>query len=234
MAAGLGYYVVHVPDALRAKAFYKTVLGWRAEPGDDPQAYYHIEGSSPAGGIGGGAKTPHISTYFLVDDAKATVAAIRELGGQAPDPTQSASGWSATCTDDQGGEFSIWQPDRSYATDGPPRCDIGDLFYSVLPVADDERAKRFYGALFGWELTTGSHPHGWNIANVEPPAGLFGAGTSGQTNVYFRVADIEAAAAAVRAAGGTSGPVEPNSAGRHADCTDDQGVKFSLGSLRDS
>jgi uncharacterized protein len=234
MAAGLGYFVVNVPDAVRAKDFYGSVLGWQAEPGDDPQSYYHVAGSAPAGGISGGAKTPRIATYFLVDDAKTTVTKVRELGGQAPDPTQSASGWSAECTDDQGGEFAIWQPERSHAPAGPPKGAVGDLFYSVLPVADDEQAKRFYGALFGWEFRTGSHPHGWNLVNVEPAAGLFGAGTSGQIMVYFRVDDIEAAVAKVRAAGGTSGPVEPNSAGWHTTCTDDQGVKFSLDSLRDA
>lgn len=233
MAAGLGYYVINVPDAVRGKAFYHAVLGWRADEGDDPQAYYHVGGSSPAGGINGTPGKPSITTYFLVEDAKAAVAKLRELGGDAADPTQSVSGWSTECVDDQGGPFAIWQPSPSYASDGPPRCEAGDLFYSVLPTADDDRAKRFYGALFGWGFSTGSHPGGWNIGNVEPPAGMFGGGTSGQITVYFRVDDIEAAVARVRAAGGTSGPVEPNSAGWHADCRDDQGLKFSLGSLRE-
>lgn len=234
MSTGLGYYVVHVPDAVRAKAFYGAVLGWRTEPGDGPDGYHHIAGSSPAGGIAGAAGTPGVTSYFLVDDAKAAVTKIRELGGEAPDPSQSASGWSVECVDDQGGAFAIWQPAPGFAPDGPPKCGTGDLHYSVLPVADDEPARRFYGALFGWTFTPGSHAHGWNIEGVEPPAGLFGAGTSGQIRVYFRVDDIEAAVARVRAAGGTSGPVEPNSAGWHADCVDDQGVAFSLGSLRDS
>lgn len=230
----LGYYVLHVPDSVRAKAFYDQVLGWHAEPGEDPRAYYHVDGSSPAGGIAGGAPEPSITAYFVVDDAQHAARRIRELGGQAPDPTESPSGWSAECTDDQGGPFAIWQPSTTYAEDGPPKPSDGDLFYYVLRVADDDTAKRFYGQLFGWELTTGSHPHGWNITNTEPPGGMFGAGTSGPISVYFRVSDIEAAVRRVRAAGGTPGPVEPNSVGWHADCRDDQGLRFSLGSLRDS
>lgn len=229
MTGGLGYYVVHVPDALRAKAFYGAVLGWDAGQGGDPKGYHHIEGSAPAGGINGGAESPRIATYFRVEDAKETVTRIRELGGQAPDPSQSKSGWSAECEDDQGGPFAIWQP--TYASDAKSRP--GDLFYSVLPAADEDKAKRFYGALFGWRFSKGSHAHGWNIEGVEPAAGMFQSGTSGQILVYFWVADIEAAVARVEAAGGTSGPVQPNQSGWHADCRDDQGTEFSLGSLRE-
>src|SRR5262245_48300955 len=168
MAAGLGYYVLHLPDSVQGKAFYRAVLGWDAEPGDDPKRYYHVGGSSPAGGIAGGASEPSITAYLLVNDAKETVAAIRGLGGQAADPSQSASGWSAECTDDQGAPFAIWQPESSYAPAGPPKCDIGDLFHFVVRVKDDERAKRFYGELFGWEFSAGSHPRGWNAHNIEP------------------------------------------------------------------
>lgn len=230
---GLGYFVMNVPDAVRAKGFYRAVLGWEAEAGDDPQRYYHIEGSSPAGGINGGAR-PGIDTYFTVADAAATATRIRELGGTAAEPMESASGWSAECVDDQGGEFRIWQPAPGYAADGPPKSGEGDLFYSVLVAADDERAKRFYGELFGWRFTEGSHARGWNIENVQPAAGMFGAGRPGPMMVYFRVADVDAAAARVRAAGGTAGETTPNSSGWHADCLDDQGLAFSIGSLRDT
>jgi predicted enzyme related to lactoylglutathione lyase len=233
MATQLGYYVVNVPDSVRGKAFYHTVLGWNADSGDDPHAYYHVAGSSPAGGINGAAQTPHITTYFIVDDAKAAAAQIRELGGHADEPVQSKSGWSGACTDDQGGEFSIWQPEPSYAPDGPIKPGMGDLLYSVLPSADDEKARRFYGELFGWEFTPGNHEHGWNILNVEPPAGLFGAG-AGPIIVYFQVADIEAAVTTVKEAGGTPGAVQPNSKGWHADCVDDQGTAFGLVSVREA
>ncbi|HEV2778729.1 MAG TPA: VOC family protein [Actinophytocola sp.] len=234
MPEGLGYFVVHVPDALRAKEFYGKTLGWRTGDGEDPKGYHHIEGSSPHGGISGGAREPRIDASFLVRDAKATVGRIRELGGSAPDPREYPSGWSAECTDDQGGRFGIWQPSADYAPAGPAKPGDGDLFYFVLPTADDGKAKRFYGALLGWEFTTGTHPRGWNIANIEPPGGLFGAGAAGPISVYFQVPDIEAAVAAVRAAGGTADPVETNKVGWHAACRDDQGTQFYLGSLRDS
>ena len=132
-----------------------------------------------------------------------------------------------------GRRIRIWLPDPSYAPDGPTKPGDGDLFHFVVQAADDTQAQRFYGALLGWEFTPGSVPRGWNIHNIEPVGGLFGAGASGPITVYFQVPDIEAALARVDEAGGTPGAVQPNSVGWHADCADDQGVRFSLGSLRD-
>jgi predicted enzyme related to lactoylglutathione lyase len=232
MLAGLGYYVIHAPDSVRAKAFYREVLGWLAAPGNDPGDYYHVDGSSPAAGIAGGTTEPHTDIYFRVSNAKATVKQINDIGGTASEPTESESGWSSQCADDQGTEFCIWEPSAEYAPDGPPKSGHGDLLYFVLPVADDERGKRFYGNLFGWEFTTGSHAHGWNIANTEPHGGLFGAGSPGTIDIFFHVPNIEAAVDKVRNAGGTAGPIQPNSKGWHVACTDDQGVKFSLSALR--
>jgi predicted enzyme related to lactoylglutathione lyase len=46
--------------------------------------------------------------------------------------------------------------------------------------------------------------------------------------VYFRVDDIEAAAARVRAAGGEVLSVANYDSGGNAECRDDQGLRFSL------
>jgi predicted enzyme related to lactoylglutathione lyase len=230
MPAMLGYFVIKVPDALRAKDFYRNALGWQFQPDG------HVADSSPTGCVSGDPGAPRIDTYFVVEDAISTAAQVRDLGGQADDPRRSPSGWSTRCTDDQGGEFAIWQPEAAYALDDPPKPGVGDLFYFVLPAADDGRAKRFYGALFGWEFRTGSHPHGWHITNVTPAGGLFGTGAEqpGPISVYFQVDDIDTAAERIGAAGGTAGPAQPNSAGAHAACRDDQGLDFFIGSLRDS
>jgi predicted enzyme related to lactoylglutathione lyase len=36
----------------------------------------------------------------------------------------------------------------------------GDLVYFVIPAADAERGRSFYGDLFGWRFTPGSVPGG--------------------------------------------------------------------------
>jgi predicted enzyme related to lactoylglutathione lyase len=212
------YYVIRAPDVLRARNFYAAVFGWSYTEDN------HIQGSSPAGGLAEGE--PGTDLYFEVPDAKAAVARLRERGGAAPEPALSTSGWSCQA---EGGLLALWQPAEGYAQ-SDAKCEEGDLFYYVVPVADDTVKDR-YQAVLGWKLSTGSHSNGWNIDNTVPPGGLF-VDHAGRPDLYFRVADVDEAAQRIRDAGGTAGDAQPNSAGRHAACHDDQGVGFSIGSLR--
>jgi uncharacterized protein len=221
----LGYFAIHVPDGKRAKDFYTAVFGWSYEEHDD---YHHIADSSPAGGIALDEAEPRIEPAFVVSDAAAAAARARELGGTATEPALYESGWSVTVEDGHGGSLGLWQPAEKYRDD-EPKCAESDAFYFVQPVAN-EAARDFWAELLGWELTPGSHDHGWNIVNVTPPGGVL-VGEPGRTDVYFQVADVDAAAERVRAAGGEAGPTEANQAGSHANCHDDQGIAFSIGSL---
>lgn len=208
------YFAVHVPDLARAKDFYGAVFGWTLR--DDN----HVDGSSPPGGFGVGP--PGVELYFEVADISAAVGLLRE----AEEPVESASGWSCLA---EGGRLALWQPAEGYS-DAQPKCAVGDLFYYVVPVAD-EATKERYASVLGWVLSPGSHANGWNIENSAPPGGVF-VDHAGRPDVYFRVADVDETAERIRAAGGAAGEKQPNSAGWHAACTDDQGVVFSIGSLR--
>lgn len=218
------YFAIHTPDTARAKDFYNAVFGWTYDSSGD---YHHIKGSSPAGGITSG-DTARVGASLVVPDAAAAVAKVRELGGTAPEPTRSKSGWSVQVSDGHGGGIELWQPAEGYDDDSQKGAD-GDVFYFVVPVANDE-AKSFYTSVLGWELTPGSHPGGWNITNVTPPGGLF-VSAAGAVDLYFRVADVDAAAELIRQAGGTAGEAQPNKHGHHAACRDDQGGAFSIGSI---
>lgn len=212
------YYAIHTPDLARAKDFYSAVFGWTYT------ADGHIEGSSPAGGLVEGGQ--RIDLYFEVPDAAVAVAKLRELGGVAPDPEKSKSGWSCRA---EGGDLCLWQPADGYA-EGSPKCAEGDLFYYVVPVADED-VKARYAAVLGWELSPGSHANGWNIENSVPPGGVF-VDHAGRPDLYFRVTDVDEVAQRIRDVGGAAGEKQPNSVGWHAACTDDQGVDFSISSLR--
>jgi predicted enzyme related to lactoylglutathione lyase len=39
---------------------------------------------------------------------------VRDLGGEVGMPLESVTGFSTDCTDDQGVEFSLWQPAFGY------------------------------------------------------------------------------------------------------------------------
>ena len=109
MAGDLVYFVIPVGDGERAQAFYGDLFGWGFEPGNVPGGY-QITGSTPPGGLYGGGEGSRPLVYFSVDDIQAATARVRELGGEADEPQQIASGWMADCRDDQGTHFSLWAP----------------------------------------------------------------------------------------------------------------------------
>jgi uncharacterized protein len=105
---------------------------------------------------------------------------------------------------------------------------VGDLVYFVVPAADADRARSFYGELLGWSFTPGNVPGGFNIEGPSPPGGLFGGGEGSRPQVYFEVDDIDAAVERVRELGGEAENPQEIQSGRMSHCRDDQGVEFGL------
>jgi predicted enzyme related to lactoylglutathione lyase len=52
--------------------------------------------------------------HFRVDDLARYTARVRELGGSVIVEATHESGPNATCRDDQGREFQLWQPAPGY------------------------------------------------------------------------------------------------------------------------
>jgi predicted enzyme related to lactoylglutathione lyase len=104
----------------------------------------------------------------------------------------------------------------------------GELVYFTVPVPDADRGRAFYGELFGWRFEAGNVPGGFQIANAQPPGGLFGGGEGTSPSVWFGVDEIEAGVAKVRGLGGEAGEPEEIESGFMASCRDDQGTEFNL------
>ncbi|NRQ40536.1 bleomycin resistance protein [Nonomuraea sp. NN258] len=102
-----------------------------------------------------------------------------------------------------------------------------ELGYYTLSVRDLDRAAAFYGALFGWEFTR-EHERYLHVTNTTVPMGFVSDGPSAQPNLYYHVADIDAALERVRALGGATGQVIESKSGRGCAVTDDQGTEISL------
>ena len=109
----------------------------------------------------------------------------------------------------------------------------GELAFFELGVEDADRARTFYGALFGWTFTPG--PHGGHlVGGGDVPGGLHGGDPGAAPYVFFRVDDMDAAVARVRELGGSveglgSDESDLESAhGRFTLCRDDQGSPFGL------
>jgi uncharacterized glyoxalase superfamily protein PhnB len=104
----------------------------------------------------------------------------------------------------------------------------GDIGYFTLLVPDVAKAEAFYGGLFGWHPQQGSLAEGRHIPDVTPPGGLHGGQAQPDVTLYFRVADVEEAAARVRELGGQVLEITTYPSGGNAVCLDDQGLRFEL------
>lgn len=109
-----------------------------------------------------------------------------------------------------------------------PSAAHGAISFFDVPVADADRARSFFGALFGWHFAAGNFPGYDMIPDATPPGGLDATGGAGAIRVYFQVDDIEAAVGRVRELGGTAADPVQLPSGRFAACADDQGTSFRL------
>jgi uncharacterized glyoxalase superfamily protein PhnB len=97
------------PDAQRARDFYEAVLqvpfaaghpgAWRTEETTPPLSILPSEGAEP-----------QVELSYRVDDIGAAIERVLSAGGQAGQPGRRPFGLLATCVDDQGATFRLWQP----------------------------------------------------------------------------------------------------------------------------
>jgi len=111
----------------------------------------------------------------------------------------------------------------------------GEVSFFELGVEDPERARAFYGALFGWEFTPGPSGTGFVISTPNVPGGVHGGDKGASPLVFLAVTDVAAAVARVRELGGEvddtnlSGDDESvRRFGRFVLCKDDQGSGFGM------
>jgi predicted enzyme related to lactoylglutathione lyase len=147
------------PDPEAAAEFYGALFGWDLEdvmPPDAPGQYFmaRIRGKDVAGvgSIPEGAPQMAIwNTYVWVDSADETASKVRDAGGSVmmePFDVMDA-GRMAVFTDPEGAVFFAWE---ARANKGSQIVnEHGSNNFNNLNTRDLERAKAFYGAVFGWE-----------------------------------------------------------------------------------
>lgn len=134
---------------------------------------------------------------------------------------------------------------HSYKTATSPGSSVtgmdGSVSFFELGVADADKARTFYGQLFGWTFV--DEKSGARIETPNVPGGLHGDDAGASPYLFFRVSDLTAALEQVRALGGTVGDNVGDDSdtdatsearetaatfGRFVLCTDDQGSPFGL------
>jgi predicted enzyme related to lactoylglutathione lyase len=221
----IGYISVWTPDADRAAAFYGHVLGWAY----DRQSHQVTNTELPTG-IWANAGQPTLFCCYAVADVQAARAAISEAGGVPGEIRHTDYGILLDSTDPQGVAFVVYQPPAGRKRPELNGSGPGELSYVTYEVADSAGFRDFYGRVLGWTFEPGRVADGWQVAPVHPMSGVAGGNDHPTTVPMWTVADIDAAVARVREAGGTV-LQEParQPYGVTAECTDDQGGRFYLG-----
>ena len=103
-------------DTGKGREFWGGLFGWEFQSFPGPFEYHMARIGEQAGAAVTNMEPGKRGTrsYFDVDDINAGVARVRELGGEANDPSPVPNmGWFATCKDPHGNEFGLWQNDPS-------------------------------------------------------------------------------------------------------------------------
>jgi predicted enzyme related to lactoylglutathione lyase len=234
-----------VADLDAAKAFYGPVLGWDFADSGEEFGHYTLcqrDGHSAAAIYpvqpDSGGPMPW-TVYVASDDAAGSAKLVTENGGSLIVEPMEIPGFGvmAIGIDATGGAFGIWQAHSmiGFEIAGEP----GGVTWTDVRVADVEAGRAFYSAVFGWSYQpVPGAPDDYGTIHPTPDGdpvgglgGMMGApeGTPSHWLTYFRVADVDAAAAQSVALGGTAlGAPDNNLFGRMAFHTDPTGVVFAL------
>ena len=253
------WYELICDDPVAAKAFYDPVIGWNIDIEGQKLptgSSYHMINRSDGGYAGAvlgmsqdmrdnGSK-PVWMGYVCVPDVDASVRAFEEAGGALHMPAMDLPvGRIAMVSDPRGVPIYLMDP---VPPEGQPdaRSDVFSvdrpqhIRWNELWVPDQGAAAAFYGEQFGWrqEGAMDMGPMGaYEMVRNPPHETLLGgvmraqeAGPPPLWHFYFRVPDIDAAAAYIAANGGSvRGEEQEIPGGEFAlNGTDPQGAAFSL------
>lgn len=240
--------VTRDPDA--SKLFYDAVVGWTIEAQPAGEIDYRMidTGHGLVGGVvrltdamvQGGAR-PGWLGYVGADDVDATAAAVTSSGGTVHLPPFDIPGIGriAVVADPQGAVFDVMRGAAGGGTSNAFAPDVpGHVAWNELRTSDQDAGLAFYTGLFGWTIA-GAMPMGamGNYTFLTHGEMRLGAAMTSQPGgpppawlFYFQVADIEAAAAAVRAGGGSveHGPTDVPGGNRVVIARDPQDTRFGL------
>lgn len=122
MAGQMVHLEIPAGDTAKAREFWSGLFGWQWQEFEGSPTEYHMARFTETSGgaihaADGSKRGPRV--YFDVDDIKASTAQVKELGGQSDDPLPvPGMGWFATCQDNEGNDFGLWQNDPNAPTPG--------------------------------------------------------------------------------------------------------------------
>lgn len=231
-------------DLEGAKQFYGDVLGWTfgessSEYGNYTQAY--ADGKAVAAIVPpmpGQEGASQWCLYFASPDAAATVAKIRENGGEVlMEPMRVGDfGTMSLAREPSGAVFGVWQGDAHEGFEAV--ATPGAYCWSEVFTREPEKADAFLSAVFPYRMKEMADEHiDFRLFDLgaDPVLGRMRMGEEfppevpSYVNVYFTVEDCDAAVARAVERGAVLrfGPMT-SPFGRFAALTDPQGANFSV------
>ncbi|MDQ0796550.1 VOC family protein [Streptomyces sp. B1I3] len=231
-------------DLEGAKRFYGEVLGWTygesmPEYGNYTQA--HVDGKAVAAlspPMPGQETPPAWTLYLSSPDADATTAKIREHGGEVlVEPMRVGDfGTMVLAADPAGAPFGVWQAGSHEGFQA--RTVPGAYTWAEVFTRDPAKADAFFAAVFGYgvkRLEDEAIDFSLYDLGADPVLGRMKMGEEfppevpAHLNVYFTVADCDAAVEKAKSLGAELrfGPMTIPF-GRFASLTDPQGAVFSV------
>ena len=160
------------PDPSAAAEFYRGLFGWEIEdrtPAGSELKY--LVGRLADGDVAAIASRPveygdgpaTWNTYVWVESADATAEKVEEAGGTVVAPPFDAAdaGRIAAFTDPAGAAFRVFEPRAGKGAQVVN--EHGSWNFSGLSTPDPERARSFYGAVFGWEASDDGDSAFWRM-----------------------------------------------------------------------
>ena len=234
------------PDIEAAADFYGALFGWDAPESENAEqtgGYRQaMKGGKPVAGmmpLMQEGQPPAWSTYISVEDADAVAAAVSEAGGTVlAEPMDVMDlGRMAVFADPEGAVFGVWQA-GTFAGAGLVN-EADTLVWNELNNRDTERAKSFYGDVFGWQFDEREFETGrYNSIKVgdDTVGGMIDI--SGRVPdevpahwlVYFATDDADGTVEKATGSGGevVFGPEDISEVGRIAVMKDPGGALFAL------
>lgn len=232
------------PDPAASNAFYGSLFGWDIHDSGPEMGNYGmcmLDGRPVAGigpQMGGDNAPPAWLTYLAVDDVEKVAEAVAAHGGSvvAPPMAVGDAGRMAVAQDPTGAFVGLWQAGE---TIGMERYnEPGAVVWNEHLSRDTQRARDFYGAVFGYEFTPVEGAEYWtfSLGNGQGPVGGLGAlpaeapgDLPSHWMTYFMAANVDESAARAEELGASVAQAPFDTPfGRIALIVDPQGTIFSI------
>lgn len=241
------WYELMTPNPKAAQAFYTKALEWGTQSSDLPGMEYTmwVGNGHPIGGVMAlppeakqmGAP-PHWMGYVAVNDVDATAQLAGKLGGKVLVPPKDIPTVGRICVvqDQWGAVIAAFKGEGEMPPAGEQAA-AGEMAWHELYTGDTDAAMTFYGELFGWQVMQDMDMGEHGVYRLfgtggKMIGGMFKAPEGGPPpswGYYVEVADLDAALARIKEAGGQviNGPMDVPG-GRIAQALDPQGAHFAL------